>query len=126
MEFLKDSLIALSIAPFIPFCIVFFITDKITGQRKQAVKLAMDITTFFLIAVVAGLFNHLFHSSFGFYLILLLILIAFGLLGGAQNRMKGKVDFKRVIKAVWRISFLLTSMSYIVLIVIGIITYIFK
>ena len=52
----------------------------------------MDVTTFFLIFSVSALFNLTFDSNFGFYLTLLLILIALGFIGGAQNRLKGKVD----------------------------------
>ncbi|MFD2880000.1 DUF3397 family protein [Paenibacillus rhizoplanae] len=46
-----------------------------------------------------------FDSSFGFFLILLIVLISAGLIGGAQNRLKGGVDGKRLLRAVWRLSF---------------------
>ncbi|MDU5950231.1 MAG: DUF3397 family protein, partial [Paenibacillus macerans] len=65
-----------------------------------------------------------FHSSFGFYLILLVLLIAGGLIGGAQNRLKGKVDVRRLLRAVWRLAFAGTGAAYILLFLISFITYI--
>ncbi|MOA65996.1 hypothetical protein D3C78_1926020 [compost metagenome] len=66
----------------------------------------------------------MFGSGFGFYLILLILLIALGLIGGAQNRLKGKVDIKRMFRAVWRLTFAGTGIAYVVLFLISFITYI--
>lgn len=87
---------------------------------------AMDVTTLFLIVSVSALFNNTFNNKFGFYLILLLLLIAIGIIGGAQNRLKGKVDVTRMVRAVWRMAFAIMTCSYIVFTIIGIFTYIFK
>jgi hypothetical protein len=86
----------------------------------------MDVTTAFLILSVSALFNNIFNTGFGFYLILLLLLIAVGLVGGAQNRIKGGVDLKRMGRAVWRMTFILMSTSYILFTITGLIGYIFK
>ena len=42
-------------------------------------------------------------------------LIAAGLIGSAQNRWKGKVNGKRLLRAVWRLGFVSMSFGYIVL-----------
>jgi putative copper export protein len=84
----------------------------------------MDVTTFFLILSVSVLFNNVFHSKFGFYLILLILLIVVGLIGGAQNRLKGKVDVNRMLRAVWRLAFAGAGIVYIVLFLISFFTYI--
>ncbi|MMZ64191.1 hypothetical protein D3C80_1877340 [compost metagenome] len=84
----------------------------------------MDVTTLFLILAVSALFNNVFGSNFGFYLILLILLITLGLIGGAQNRLKGKVDIRRMLRAVWRLTFAGTGIAYVVLFLISFITYI--
>lgn len=84
----------------------------------------MDVTTFFLIISVSALFNMQFGSNFGFYLILLILLITGGLIGGAQNRKKGKIDMRLLLRAVWRITFAGTGLAYILLFLISMLTYI--
>lgn len=87
---------------------------KMGKDRKQAVKLAMDVTTLFLLFSVSALFNNTFQSRFGFYLILLVLLIAVGLIGSAQTRWKGKVDVRRLVRVVWRLAFVAMSFCYVV------------
>ncbi|GIP51726.1 MULTISPECIES: DUF3397 domain-containing protein [Paenibacillus] len=124
MGILLTSIFVLSVMPIIPFIIVYFITYYLKKDKKAAVKLAMDVTTLFLILSVSALFNIVFASKFGFYLILLVLLIAVGLIGGAQNRMKGKVDMRRLLRAVWRLTFAGTGIAYILLFLISFITYV--
>ncbi|CAM2828772.1 DUF3397 domain-containing protein [Paenibacillus sediminis] len=126
MNLLLGSLTFMSTLPFFPFLIVYYGYYFWKRERKSAILLAMDVTTFFLIFSVSALFNHFFDSRFGFYLILLILLIAIGLIGSAQNRLKGKVNGKRLFRAVWRLSFMFMSTSYMIFVVIGIFNYIFE
>lgn len=124
MDIIINSGALLSLIPIIPFVIVYFIAYYVKKDKKTSIMLAMDITTFFLILSVSALFNIVFSSGFGFYLILLILLIACGLIGSAQNRLKGKVDIRRMLRAVWRLTFAGTGVAYIVLFLISFITYI--
>jgi hypothetical protein len=124
LEILRNSVIALSVFPLIPFLIVLFISKLLKRDKKKSILLAMDVTTLFLLLSVSALFNNVFNNGFGFYLILLIVLIAAGLIGGAQNRLKGKVDGKRLLRAVWRLSFMLMSVGYVLLMPISLINYI--
>lgn len=124
MSIILSSVGALSVLPFIPFFLVYFVAIYMKKEKKTAIKLAMDVTTVFLILSVSALFNNVFGSKFGFYLILLILLIAVGLIGGAQNRMKGKVDVRRLMRAVWRLTFAGTGLAYVLLFLISIFTYI--
>ncbi|MEK3769708.1 DUF3397 domain-containing protein [Paenibacillus sp. FSL R7-0048] len=124
MGLLMDSVITLSVIPIVPFLIVFFIGKGLKKDKKKTFMLAMDVTTFFLLLSVSALFNNIFNSGFGFYLILIIVLISAGLIGGAQNRMKGKVDGKRLFRAVWRLSFFFMSFGYLLFMFVGLITYI--
>lgn len=119
-----EFFIVLSILPFFPFCLVYW--GMVVGKKEKSVALrtAMDVTTFFLIFSVSALFNLTFDSNFGFYLTLILILIALGFIGGAQNRLKGKVNGGRMFRAVWRMSFVIMSFGYILFTLFGLFRYI--
>lgn len=124
MQLLLNSFITLSVIPVVPFLLVYFIGTGMKKDRRKTFFLAMDVTTVFLFLSVSALFNNLFNSGFGFYLILLIVLISAGLIGGAQNRMKGKVDGKRILRAVWRLGFIVMSIGYILFMIIGLIKHI--
>lgn len=126
MGFIQGIFHTLSLFPPIPFLIVYFVVLYRNKNRKQAMELAMDVTTFFLLFSVSALFNNTFQNKFGFYLILLLLLIAAGLIGSAQNRWKGKVNGKRLVRAVWRLGFVSMALGYIVLTFFGMVSYIIK
>lgn len=108
----------LAVVPIVPFILILLIYKAVTGDKKKAVRLAMDVTTALLIGCVAVLFNHTFNSGFGIFAILLLMLIGGGLIGNLQYRSKGAVDVMRVTRAVWRLSFFIMSVLYIVLMII--------
>jgi hypothetical protein len=124
LEFLRNSFGVLSVIPIVPFLIVYFTGIGLKQEKRKTFLLAMDVTTLFLLLSVSGLFNTIFHSNFGFYLILLIVLISAGLIGGAQNRLKGKVDGKRILRAVWRLSFIVMSVGYVLFMLVGLIKYI--
>ena len=126
MDLLSNTFIVLSILPFFPFLLVYFGYYYWKSDRNAALMLAMDVTTLFLIVSVSALYNIMFNSGLGFYLILLYLLISVGLIGGAQNRLKGRVDVKKMTKLVWRMSFVLMSVSYVIFTTVGIFKYIFR
>ncbi|WP_110945148.1 DUF3397 domain-containing protein [Paenibacillus phocaensis] len=124
MEALVSSFIVLAMIPVIPFGLVYFIYSYVKHDKKKALKLAMDVTTLFLIFSVSALFNNVFHSTFGFYLILMILLVVGGLIGGAQTRLKGKVDGRKLMRVVWRLAFAATGVAYVLLFLISFLTYI--
>ncbi|MDT9719866.1 DUF3397 domain-containing protein [Paenibacillus sp. ClWae2A] len=118
--------IVLSILPFFPFFLVYWGMYLWKKEKRNAMRMAMDVTTFFLVFSVSALFNLTFDSNFGFYLTLLLILLALGFIGGAQNRLKGKVDGGRMFRAVWRMAFIIMSFGYILFTLFGLFRYFMK
>lgn len=124
MDVLLGPVFIFTILPIIPFFLVYLISIFLKKEKRASLLLAMDVTTFFLILSVSILFNNVFHSQFGFYLILLILLIVVGLIGGAQNRLKGKVDVSRMLRAVWRLAFAGAGIVYIILFLISFFTYI--
>ncbi|MBO2943222.1 DUF3397 domain-containing protein [Paenibacillus sp. F411] len=121
-----NILIAMSAVPFIPGGLAYGIAYYRTRDKKQAIRVSMDVTTLFLLISVSALFNILFESRWGFYLTLLLLLITAGIIGGAQNRWKGRVDGRRLFRVVWRLAFVTMSISYILFTFIGVVQYIFQ
>ncbi|MFF2482871.1 DUF3397 domain-containing protein [Paenibacillus sp. NPDC058071] len=105
----------MAVIPVIPFILIYFGYGAYSGDRKKALRLAMDVTTALLIGCVAVLFDSLFDSGFGIYGILLVMLIGGGLIGNAQFRKRGNVDVKRVFRAIWRLGFFTMSMLYVLL-----------
>jgi hypothetical protein len=120
VEAIVQAYAALALMPFLTFALVWGIVYLYKKEKKFAITRAMDVTTIFLIGVVSTLYNIVFQSTFGFYLLLLLFLIGFGLLGNVQQRTKGKVDLKRITRAIWRLGFIGLSVAYLVLATIGI------
>lgn len=116
----------IAIIPVVPFFTVLVCYSLFTGDRKKAMRLAMDISTVFLIGVVAALFNMAFGNEFGIYGILLIMLICGGLLGNAQFRKRGKVDAKKIATMVWRLTFFAMSVFYIILLPIVLSKFLFK
>ncbi|RKP55257.1 DUF3397 domain-containing protein [Cohnella endophytica] len=105
----------LATVPVIPFLLVYFVASTRGGDRKSAFRLAMDLTNAFLIGCVAELLNRRLHTSFGLFFLILLLLIGGGLIGNAQNRIRGKVDAGKLFRAVWRLSFFLMVPLYVLL-----------
>jgi hypothetical protein len=119
VEAIERAYAALALMPFLTFALVWGIVFLYKKEKKYAIKRAMDVTTVLLIGVVSALYNIVFQSTFGFYLLLLLFLIGFGLLGNLQQRTKGRIDLKRVARAIWRIGFLGLSAAYLLLMTVG-------
>ncbi len=124
-NYLNTVYAVIAIIPVIPFFTVLICYSLFTGDRKKAMRVAMDITVFFLIGVVAALFNMIFGGKFGFFGILLLMVLAGGFFGNLQYRKRGKADPVKIIKMVWRISFFVLGSLYLLLAPIMLIKYIF-
>lgn len=125
MAWIKSFLINIfsffAVAPFILFFILWIIFFIVYKQKKKAMEIAMDITAVFLIIAVSSMYNDIFNSKIGFWLIALFYLLAIGLMGSAQNRLKGRLDFAKLYKVVWRVGFLILAFIYVLFVIIGII-----
>ena len=127
MRFLWDLLLnayaLMSLVPFVIFILVWFAARWRFRDKKRATALAMDVTTFFLVGVVAGMLDTMNFRFGGIWLLILLFLLTIGLIGNAQYRLKRQLDFRRQLRAAWRLGFLGLSAMYVVLLVIGIVRY---
>jgi len=122
LDVLVNVYALLGTVPFLLFPLAGLSVYLAVRDRKKAVRFAADFTMFFLIGSVSVAYDELFRTSIkGFWLVLLLLLVLTGFLGNLQNRMRGRLDPDRLFKAVWRIGFLLLSVVYVLLLLIGII-----
>lgn len=124
LSFLGDVYAYLAALPFGVFVLAWIAIYMKTQNKKLASMRAIDVTMIFLIGAVAALLDQVIGLSVGgIWLILLIFLISIGLIGNAQQRLKGKVDAAKAIKIVWRVGFLLLSVLYFMLLLIGILIY---
>jgi len=116
-----------AIIPFATFFILYFVLNRFMEDKKKAKTLTIDITTLLLVFVVSAMFNTIIRPGMSFlWIILFAFLVAFGLAGGMQTRSQGKVDLQRTFRIIWRIGFLVLSLLYIILLLIGIGQYFFR
>lgn len=116
----------IAIMPFAVFGVVWFAAYYLTQNKKKATTLAMDVTTACLVGVVSAQFDMVFGMKYGFWMIVLILLIGMGLIGNAQHRMRGSIDVRKQFRVVWRLGFVALSAFYIVFLMIGISTYVFR
>lgn len=110
---LVQSYAFLATVPIIPFLLVYIVSSARGGDSKRAIRLAMDVTVVFLFGFVASRLNLRLNTSFGPFFLILVMLIGGGLIGNAQNRIRGKVDAKKLVRAVWRLSFFGLAVLYV-------------
>lgn len=106
--------------PFVAFLLLYVGFYLYFQEQKPAVRWSIDITTFLLIVSVSVMYNEIFQSSFGLWLIIIIFTILLGLLGGLQNQVRGKMNIPKMVRGAWRLGFLLLSFSYILLFFWGI------
>lgn len=109
----------LALVPFVSFFAAWGIVYGMTKDKKKATSIAIGVTTLFLIGSVSVLTKRLLDSEMGFWIVFLLFLIAGGLIGNLQNRVKGKVDPVKIVRALLRLGFVVLSACYVLLLCIG-------
>lgn len=114
-DIIKYILSAIATIPILPFVIVYFGYLAFAKERKQAIRMAMDISTIFFIVNVSALLNQLFNSGFSLYGIFLLMIIGAGLLGNSAYRKKQEIPWKRIARVVWRVTFFVSALLYLLL-----------
>lgn len=121
MNFISDLFAVFSGLPFVSFLIILIVFSFFLPKNK-AFLFAIDLTNILLIISITAMYRMSFDSRMGVWWILLLYLILAGLLGGLQARLRGSVDIRRLIKAVWRLGFFVLSIVYLVYLVLGIVS----
>jgi hypothetical protein len=113
----------MAVVPFLSFFLLWFILYAMRKDKKEATRRTMDVTSVLLVGSVSSMYYQLFHSTFGLFLIIFLMLVCYGLVGNVQYRTKGAIQHKRLLQVTLRIGFLALSAMYVVLLLIGMIQY---
>jgi hypothetical protein len=114
----------LALVPFVTFFAAWGIVYGMSKDKKKSTSVAIDVTTLFLIGSVSVLTKKVLGSEMGLWIVVLLFLIAGGLIGNLQNRLKGKIDPLKIIRALLRLGFVVLSACYVLLLCIGLGKYI--
>ncbi len=120
MAWLAKGFELLSSLPFIPFGLAWGAAYVYSRNTRLSTLRAIDVTVLFLAYIVQAMFDEVFGIAFGKYLLLLLFLISFGLLGGLQMQIKGAFDPVKIIRSIWRLGFFVLSLLYLLLLIVGI------
>lgn len=112
--------------PFLSFAVIWTILYLWNGNKKLTTRITMDITFILLIGAVSGMLQKLTGSLWGFWAIILTGLIAAGLIGGRQHRIRGRIHAGNIYKCIARAGFLILSVLYIVLFIVSIVYYMTK
>lgn len=106
--------------PFVGFLLLYVGFYLYFENRRSAIRWSMDITTFFLILSISIMYNKIFSSSFGFWLVIAVFLVLLGMIGGLQNQIRGTLHLAKMLRGAWRLGFVFLAFSYVLLFVWGI------
>lgn len=105
--------------PFAVFVVIYFILIWKQKSRKDALTLAVNVTTFFLIAAVAIMHGFIREekSMAAIWWILIFFLLTGGGVSFLQYKVKGEINPEKLIRAVWRLAFVFFTVAYFILFV---------
>jgi len=108
--------------PFVVFILVYFYSGWKRKTKRDAVTMAVNITTFFLITAVIMMYGLIKDegSASAFWWVLLFFLIIGGALAFLQVKVRGQIDLPKVFRASWRLAFLFFTVAYVVLLFSGV------
>jgi hypothetical protein len=119
INFIEIIYKAIAYIPHLTFIVMWFLIYFINHDKKKSTQWAIDITTVLLLGTVAMQMHKLFNSWFGFWLMVLMILLVTGFIGRQQNNLRGFVHFPRILKILSRIGFVVLSLFYVILLLIS-------
>lgn len=112
----------LTVVPFLGFPLVYLLVYGWKGDKRLAVRWAVNITNFLLIRSVVSAYGVIWPQALSaWWWVLLFFLITIALLGWVQVKFRGKLSLKKVGFSAWRLSFLWFGIVYIVLFTTGIV-----
>ncbi|WP_102347038.1 DUF3397 domain-containing protein [Bacillus sp. Marseille-P3661] len=106
--------------PILVILLVYWITYALTKSKKRAFHLSLDYSTLIFILAVHYLLLIILERSFLWVIFLVLITIGM-LFVFLQWKFNDEIVFKKVWKGFWRLNFLLFSLSYVCLVILGLI-----
>jgi len=115
----------LVVFPIFTLFIVFVISKSLTKKQRFSVHLALDISTFFFILSVHFLIRSIWNTSLLLYIVIFILLIGM-LFVIIHWKWKEEIEYKKVFKGIWRVTFLCFFTLYVVLVIYGLVLSILK
>lgn len=107
-------------APIFLFIMTFYITNKMTDNKKKSLQFASDLSTIFFILSVHFLIMTIWEKNVIWIILTALVLVAMVFLY-LQWKMNDEVKISKVLKGFWRFSFLVFGLSHFGLMIFGLI-----
>jgi hypothetical protein len=104
--------------PLLGWFVCYIFSLKLTRNKKKAFKISVDFTTFLLIVSCHYLLYEISGKSF-LWAIILMIISTGVLFSFLHWKTKEELKLIHIAKGVWRFNFLLFSISYLLLLVLG-------
>lgn len=121
MNFTSHLISFFVVFPVFVFFFVFIISKMITRKQRYSIHMAIDISTFFFMLSVHFVIKELWNVSLLPYIFIFLLLIGM-IFAFIHYKMKDDIHFMKILKGIWRLSFLIFFPLYIVLMGYGLIT----
>jgi hypothetical protein len=117
-EFISMIAATFVTVPLAGYLIVFIFSKHLTKNHRRSVHRAIDFSTLLFIISVHFLIMIICEKSFLWLIMLILVILALTFVV-IHWKYRQEVDFLRVFRGYWRFNFLLFSLAYLVLIVLG-------
>ncbi|NIK10689.1 DUF3397 family protein [Alkalibacillus almallahensis] len=119
MAYFGTIIAVLSTVPFLTFFILFWVFRKWTGQASRSTKRAADYSTVLFLFADIALLDYIFNIV-PFWETLLAYIIIFAIVLTIQWRREEEIIIIRAVRFVWRLSFVMLSVAYLLLVPVAI------
>lgn len=123
MDFFIKTYGVMATLPFLSFFLIYFFLLILHKTKKQALNIAIYITSILLLSAVASFLKMIFDLESGLWLTILWVVIIFIVLGFMQWKIKGFFNYKKIILSTLKLSFLTFGVLYILFFIIGLTYY---
>lgn len=104
--------------PLLGYITIFVITKQAFKQHRRAVKMAIDGSALLFVISVYYLILVIWDKSLLWLILVMLILIG-AAVSVAHWKVRGEIDFPKIFRAFWRLTFLVFSFAYLSLLIVG-------
>ncbi len=119
MDFIINTYALIATIPLLSFFFIYYLLLFFIKERKKALNLTINITSVLFISAVSGQLNYIFKIRYGILYSILAVLFIAAVISFLQWKIKGKNDYKRMIKAVTRLSFISFGFFYFIFFIVS-------
>ncbi|PKG22138.1 DUF3397 domain-containing protein [Niallia nealsonii] len=124
ISFIASTISFFVLFPYFCYVLVFSICKLVTKKHRFSFYLALDASTIFFISSVHFIMQTIWGISFLGYILLVVVVIGLVLVIYHWRIQKQEINYKKVLRAFWRVNFLIFFCIYFILSTYGIIYYI--